>query len=133
MNYCADTWFLLMLFAKDPQAISLIKETKEGKATIIIPIIVFAETTKKLMQKGVSLLIIDEFFAAVEASEKIEFAFLDKAIAQEAARVSLSFQVPLIDSLVAATARLSGCQILLSADSDYASLVKRKYVKVQSW
>ncbi len=95
--------------------------------------IVYAEATKKLLQKGISHSIIEDFFEGVEASEKIEMVIIDKLIAQEAAKVSLTFHVPLIDSLVASTAKLTGCDALLSGDADYELLVKRKYLKVQSW
>lgn len=47
--------------------------------------------------------------------------------------ISIHSAVPLIDSLVAATAKLAGCHLLLAADSDYGLLEKKKYVKVQSW
>ena len=133
MKYCADTWFILQLFAKDSRSLALIKEARYGKAEIIIPVIVFAEATKKLLQRGIPFSFIDQFFTFVDASEKIEVSVLDKVIAQEAARISLSFQLPMIDSLVAATAKLSDCSILLTADSDYHLLIKRKYFKMQSW
>ena len=133
MRYCADTWFILAVFAKEAHAIALIEETKRGKTRIIIPVIVYAEATKKLMQKGIPLDIIEEFFEGVEASEKIELVLIDKLIAQEAAKVSLTFHVPLIDSLVASTTKLTGYDVLLSGDTDYENLVKRKYLKVFSW
>ncbi len=131
MKYCADTWFILQAFSKNPKAISIIEETKRGKTRIIIPIITFAETHKKLMQKGISKELIDTFFEGVEASEKVELILLDKAIAQEAARISHSYNLPLIDSLVASTAKLTGCDFLLSEDSDYAPL-RNRYVRIQS-
>ncbi len=133
MKYCADTWFILQAFAKNPKAISLLEETKIGKARIIIPIIVFTESHKKLMQRGIPQELIDDFFEGAETSQKIELVLIDKAIAKEAARISYSYSVPLIDSLVAATSKLTGCNILLAGDSDYDLLVKRKYVKMQSW
>jgi len=133
MKYCADTWFLLTAFGKEQKATTLVEETKKGKARIIIPVVVFAETIKKLMQRGASREIINMFFSGIESSEKIEIAIADKATAVEAAHISLAYNVPLIDSFVAATCRLTGCDVLLSADTDYKLLVKRKYLKVQSW
>ncbi len=133
MKYCADTWFMLELFGKNKSAISVFEETRLGKARIIIPMIVFAETTKKLLQKGVSQQLITDFFDNVEASQKVELVVIERAIANEAAHLSLSYNVPMIDSLVAATCRLTGCDILLAHDSDYQLLVKRRYVKLKSW
>lgn len=129
MRYCADTWFIIELFAKNPKAVQYIYEAKTGKTRILVPIIVFAEATKKLLQKGISQRLVDDFFSSVEASDKIELVLLDKAIAQEAARISLSFNVHLIDALVAATTKLTGCDALLSGDDDYTLLVKRNYLR----
>lgn len=133
MKYCADTWFLLATFAKDPKAIAIIEETKRGKTFLVIPMVVFAEATKKLLQKGIPMVVINQFFLGVEASEKVELIAPDKVIAREAARLSLTFNISLIDSFVAATAHLSYCNALLSADRDYTPLVKNRYIKVQSW
>jgi len=133
MRYCADTWFILQAFDKNSTAISLITETKTEKTEIIIPMIVFIESYKKLFQCGVARETIELFFAGVEASEKIKLVTLDKAIGKEAAHISLSFHIPLIDALVAATARLTGCEVLLAKDSDYNPLMKRKYIKIKSF
>ncbi len=133
MKYCADTWFMLEAFGKNPHALQLMQGTVTGKERVIIPIIVFVEATKKLLQRGISQNFIDEFFSTVEASEKVELFPLDKAIGQEAARISLSFHVPLIDSLVAATAKLTECDVLLGKDDDYQLLAKAKYLKIRNW
>lgn len=133
MKYCADTWFILSVFGNEPKAISIINETKFGKARIVIPVIAYAEAIKKLMQRGVSSQIIHGFFGTLEALQKIEIVDANKSIAEEAARVSLSYSVPLIDSFIAATYKLTGCEIFLSSDSDYSALIKRKYLKNQSW
>ncbi len=133
MKYCADTWFILKAFSDDPRAVGLIEDARRGKTRIVIPIIVLAETIKKLMQGGKSKLIIDQFFDGVIASEKISLVLVDREMAEEAARVSITYGLSLIDSFIAATANLTGCDILLSGDEDYDILVKRKYLKVQSW
>ncbi len=133
MKYCADTWFILEAFSKNPQAVALIQETRAGKTRIVISIMVYAEASKKLMQRGISQDVIEQFFDGVEASEHVELILVDKAIAREAARLSLSFHVPLIDSVVAATCTLTGCDLLLSGDGDYEPLTKRRYLKLRSW
>lgn len=133
MRYCADTWFILSLFNRDVKSIQIIKETKEGKVYLILPVIVLAESTKKMLQKGVPQQTIDLFWGGIEASEKAKLIPIDKAIAKEAAKISLTYSLPMIDSLVAATANLTGCDVLFSGDSDYQLLAKKKYLKVQSW
>ncbi len=133
MRYCSDTWFLLSLFARDKKSEAILENSKNGKDEIIIPIVVFAEATKKLLQQGISQQKVSSFFEMVESSENVRFLYLDKAIAGEAARLSLTYNVPLIDSFVAATCKISGCDVLLSADTDYRPLVKKSYLKVQFW
>lgn len=133
MRYCVDTWFILSLFNQDEKSEQILRETKEGKVRLIISVVVFAESTKKLLQKGISQSIIDSFWDGVESSEKMQLVMLDKSVAKEAAKVSLSYNVPLIDSLVAATCKIYGCNALLSGDGDYRVLVKNKYLKMISW
>ena len=133
MKYCSDTWFILELFEKDSKAISLLNEIRYGKSFLIIPITVFTESIKKLLQKGISQADVDEFFAAVESSNKIEFLFLDKIVAKTAAKISLTHNLSLMDSFVVASFKLSNCDFILASDSDYFPLVKNKYIKIYSW
>ena len=51
MRYCADTWFIIELFAKNPKALQYIHDAKIGKTRILVPIIVFAEATKKFSKE----------------------------------------------------------------------------------
>lgn len=111
----------------------ILQEAKEGKAQIVVPMVVFAESTKKLLQRGISQSTISLFWRGVEASEKVKLLIIDRTIASEAAKISLTFNVPMIDSFVAATCKLTNSHVLLAADSDYRLLVKNKYLKVQSW
>ncbi|MBI2136677.1 PIN domain-containing protein [Candidatus Woesearchaeota archaeon] len=133
MKYCADTWFILKLFKKDPKALAILNDAKDGKSRIIIPIMVYAEARKKLMQEGCSAAIIGQFFTGVEMSNKIGLMLIDKRIAEEASKISFSYSVPLIDSFVAATCKLTDCNILLADDCDYELLEKKRYLKVQRW
>ena len=133
MKYCADTWFILNLFEKDIKSINILQEIKYGKANLVIPIVVYAEAIKKLLQKGISKEYINQFFSGVESSNKIKFSLIEKTIAIEAAKISLSYNLPLIDSFIAATCKLMDCDALLSGDEHYKSLIKRKYIKVYSW
>ncbi|HLC74266.1 MAG TPA: PIN domain-containing protein [Candidatus Nanoarchaeia archaeon] len=133
MKYCADTWFLLKLFNKDTRAKDIINELRYGKARLTIPCSVIAETVRKLMQQGASEYIIKTFLGYIEPSEKIEIIELDQLLAVEAAKISLAYGLAMMDAFVAVTCATNGCDVLLSGDSDYAPLVKRKYLKIQAW
>lgn len=133
MRYCADTWFLLELAAKEPKAIRILQGVREGKDRLVIPLTVIAETSKKLLQHGISFRDVDTFFETLEFSDKVHILYPDRAVAREAARVSLSYAVPMFDAFVAASAQLAQCDTLLSHDSDFAPLVKRKYLKMHGW
>ncbi|HLD05269.1 MAG TPA: type II toxin-antitoxin system VapC family toxin [Candidatus Nanoarchaeia archaeon] len=133
MRFCTDTWFLMKIFANDQKARDLVRRADEGKDWILIPLIAFAEMTKKMMMEGISQLKINEFFNDIERVEKVKMIYPSKEIANEAAKVSLSYKLSLLDAFVAATAKNTGCDVLLSADSDYRLIMKQKYLKVQSW
>ncbi len=85
------------------------------------------------MQQGVSFQAIELFFQGIENTEEIVIVNLDKNIAQEAAKISLSNDLAMLDAFVAATAKTIGCEYILTKDSDYKHLIKRKYIKVKSW
>ncbi len=133
MLYCVDTWYFLGLFAHEPKAERILTGIKDGKDAMVIPLTVFAEATKKLLQQGARQDKVDEFFEIVESSEKIKIVIPDKIIAREAAHVSLTYGLSMLDAFVAATTKFSTADILLSGDADYAPLIKKKYLKVQSW
>jgi len=133
MKFCADTWYILKLFGRDEKALEIIKNVKFGKDELIIPIIVVSESFKKLFQQGISEYMIDSFFNALEASEKISIIPFDKEISKEAAKLSVSKNIPLTDSLIVATGKLSECDFILSNDSHFKVLQKTKYIKLKFW
>lgn len=133
MRYCADTWFILALFSNDATARSIISDAKTGRCELIIPVVVYTESIKKLMQRGIPTKKILDFFDMAESSRNISVVPIDRAIAREAATVSLTYAVPLIDAFVAATCRLLACHVLLTADRDYSLLAKHKYIKTRTW
>ena len=85
------------------------------------------------MQQGASQDIIKVFLEYIEPSEKIEIIEIDTLLAVEAAKISLTYGLAMMDAFVAVTCVINGCNVLLSGDSDYDSMVKRKYVKKMSW
>ena len=133
MRYCVDTGFILALFAQDEGAVRILDNAKHGKDWILIPLVVFAESVKKLSQFGTPQNKVYAFFDEVESSEKIHLVYPDKTIAAEAARVSLTYAVPLLDAFVAATAKIVNCDALLALDSDFDLLTKKRYIKIQAW
>ncbi len=133
MRYAADTWFLLFLWNKDETAQRIMSDVNGGKARLLIPYAAVAEATKKLMQRGNSAERIESFWSLLEASEKIRFISLEKSVALEGARVSMTYGIPTMDALIAASAKLSGCNMLISGDADMAKLARKKYLAVKSW
>ena len=124
---------MLSLFAKDPKARAILHDVKTGKSHLSIPIVVYAESVRKLLQRGVAKDPINEFFDGVESSIKVQISQLDKSIVYEGALLSVSYGLSLIDAFVAASAKLYKCDVLLAADTDYAVLVKKNYIKIQNW
>lgn len=104
----------------------------EGKDRLFIPTIVITEFLRKLMQRGRRAAEIEVFLGNLTASEKIRTILLDESIAMEAAKLSFSHNVPTVDSVVAATYKLSGCDRLLSDDNDLKKLHK-KYLHIECW
>lgn len=133
MKYCADTWFLIKLAEKDDKALDKKRSVIEGKDRIFIPTIVITEFFKKLMQKGKKEREMESFLRNLTASEKIKTVFLDETIAKESAKVSISYGIPTVDSIVAATYKISKSDKLLSDDEHLKKLEKKKYLKIEFW
>lgn len=133
MRYCADTWFLLELNKKNDRAFKIFRETIEGKNRIVIPTISIFELIRISIRTGESLARIDALLDELRVTQKVQAVVLDEAIAKEAAKVSVSYNVPSVDSIIAATARISDSDVLLSKDEDLTMLSKKKYIKIENW
>lgn len=132
MKYCADTWYMIKLATKDAKALEIKRNVLEGRDRLYLPTIVIMELFRKLMQKGKREAEMEGFLGNLTASEKMKTVFLDESIAKEAAKLSFSHNVPTVDSVVAATCKLSNCDKLLSDDADLKKLHK-KYLQIEFW
>lgn len=133
MRLCADTWFLLLLSEKEPKSLDLLRGVISGKDELVVPMIVVSETYRKLFERGASEKLIESIFGELEQMNKVQFVPIDKQIAIETSKVSFSFKVPLIDSIVASTSKLFKCHFLLGKDEDFRFLQKKGYVRLKYW
>lgn len=133
MKYCVDTWFLLELHNKNEKAMRIFRETVEGKNRIVIPTVSILELIRVAIRTGESLTRIDSMLSELKVTQKVQLIVLDEIVAKEAARISVSYNIPTVDSVVAATCKISGSDILLSKDDDLIELSKKKYMKIESW
>ena len=133
MQYCTVAWFLLKLLKGDTKALEILENVKNTKDRLMVPIVSYSEFIKKLWQGGINEKKIDEFLETVDSSKNIIISSPTREIAREAAKVSLSYSLSLLDAFIAATSKISKCDLLLTADSDFRPLIKNKYVKVKSW
>ena len=133
MKYCSDTWFILKFAEDDTKAAELIRSVRFEKDELIIPIIVVAESFRKLFEKGIPEHKIESMFNELQLIQKVNIVGLDREIAKESAKVSHANKVPLIDSIVVATGKLLKCHYILGKDDDLKRLQKRKYVNLKFW
>lgn len=133
MRYSADTGFLLALYGKDPKAGQVLRGLASGKDWHIISYICSAEFIKKLYQQGQPENKIKSFLERLKNMETCKFVGPEDHNAKEAANISFSYGITLVNAFVAATAIAVSCQILLSRDSDFQPLVNRKLLNVRSW
>lgn len=133
MKYCTDTWFLLELSRKNEKAVQILRETLEGKSRIIIPTVSILELIRSNIKTGENLAKTDAMLNELKASQKVQMISLDEAIAREAAKISVSYDVPAIDSVIAATYKLSECDKLLAKDEHLENLQKKKYLQIEAW
>ncbi|MBI5332135.1 MAG: PIN domain-containing protein [Candidatus Aenigmarchaeota archaeon] len=132
MKYTSDSWFFIKLVEKDPKAIALWEDIKYGKARLIVPSVVITEIVKKYLMRGLNKEL-DMFISGLNSSENIFVADLTREIAEEAGKLSYSFNIPTIDSIVVATAVSTGYTNIISDDSDYKIAEKQNKIKRIRW
>ncbi len=132
MKYCVDTWFLIQLSKKNKKAERVIKETVDGKTRLIIPSITFVELTRKMLKRG-KMKKIFEFIDNLEKNEKIQISQTTKELVLEAGKISYTFNIHTVDSIIAATAKEMECKAILSKDSDYTKFCKTNKIKLKNW
>ena len=133
MKYCVDTWFLIELSKDNQKAHRIIKEVTNGKDYLIIPSITFTELVRKLLHKGKKIDYILEIFKKLEKIKKVQISQTTKEIVLEAGKISFTFSIPTVDSIIASTAKMMDCDEILSKDSDYVDFCKRNKIKLMNW
>jgi len=129
MKYCLDTWFLVKLSEKDPKAIKILKGSKN---TFVIPSVVILEITKIGLQRGIKKKT-DSLISQLLVTKNIEIISCNTEIAKKAGEISGNYGIPTVDSIIAATTISTKCHKLLSEDSHFDKLHKKKLIKKQSW
>jgi len=133
MKYCADTWFLIQLSKRSEKAERIIKETTTGKDHLIIPSITFSELTRKFLKSGKKMDVVLSFVESLEKNPKIQISNTTKEIVLESGKLSYTFNMPTVDSIIASTAEMMNCNAILSKDSHYVDFCKRNNIKLMNW
>ncbi len=133
MRYCVDTWFLIQLTKKNEKAEKIMRETVTGKTYLIIPSVTFTELTRKLLQRGKKIKIVLDFIEKLEKNKKVQISQTTKEIVVEAGKISFSFNIPTVDSIIASTAKMMECNAILSKDSHYENFCKTSKIKLKNW
>ena len=132
MKYCADTWFIIELSKPELKAIKIIKNLGKHKNKIIIPTVVILELTRISIKSGKKQ-IMDELLKNLELNKNIDIVDCSLEISKKAGEISATYNIPTIDSIIAATAILNNCHKLISNDSHFVKLKKNKLIKMVSW
>jgi predicted nucleic acid-binding protein len=132
MKYTADTWFLIKLITGDEEAIKIKDEVIEGKSRLVIPTIVIAELVREMVRKG-NPSMVNSLMRSLLVSSKITIANLDQMIAMEAGKMGITFNIPLVDSTILATAIIFEHTSILTNDEHYKLAEKRDRIKRVFW
>ena len=69
----------------------------------------------------------------LETEIKIEIVHTTNDIVIEAGKISQTFGIPLIDSLIASTSIITNCDTIISKDRHFLTFCKRKGIKQLKW
>ena len=132
MKYCADTWFIIELSKSEPMALKIIKNLGKHKNKIINPSVVILELIKISIKSGKKQ-IMDELLKNFELNKNIDIVNCSLEISKKAGEISATYNIPTVDSIIAATAILNNCHRLISKDSHFVKLKKSRLIKLLSW
>jgi predicted nucleic acid-binding protein len=132
MKYCADTWFFIELSKQEPKALKIINTLKKSKNILIVPSVVILELTRRAIRTGTKKYV-DDLINTMKSVKNILIAECDVDIAEKAGEISAVFNIPSIDSIIAATSIINKCNKLISDDSHFNKLKKSKLIKLVSW
>lgn len=108
----------------DGEAIKIKDEVIEGKSRIVIPAIVVAELVREMVRKG-NPSAVNSLMGSLLTSSKITIANLDQTIAMEAGKMGITFDIPLVDSTILATAIIFEHTNILTNDEHYRLAEKK--------
>jgi predicted nucleic acid-binding protein len=117
MKFTADSWFFIQLNNRVEKAMKIWREVKEGKSKLVVPTVVLVEITKFL--KSNQSRDVNELISALNRSDKIIISELTPEIAILAGKFGNSYNIPVIDSIILATAVITEFNNLLSADNHF--------------
>jgi predicted nucleic acid-binding protein len=132
MKYCADTWFLIELGKSEPKATKIVKNLGKHKNSLIIPSVVILELTRFSIRNGKKP-ILDELIKSIQWHQSIDIVDCDLKISKEAGELSANYNIPSVDSIIAATAIIHNCHRLISEDNHFQKLVKNRLIKLIKW
>ena len=132
MKYCADTWFFIELGKKEKKALGIIRSLGKHKNKIIVPVVVILELRRISIRSGKKD-ISDDLIKYLKLNKNIEFINCDLEVSIKAGEISANYNVPAIDSIIAAAAIVHKCHRLISKDNHFEKLQKNKLIKLLSW
>lgn len=132
MKYCTDTWFFIEVSKEEPKALKILNNLEKDKNQLIVPSVTILELIRRSIRTGKKK-IMDELLKSLLTSRNIKIIECDVEIAIKAGEISAIFNIPTIDSIIAATSVIYKCHRLISNDSHFDILRKNKLIKLTSW
>jgi predicted nucleic acid-binding protein len=121
-----DSSAWLEYVAAGPNA-NFFAEAIERISELVVPTISLYEVFKRIVQQRSE----NEALQVVAAMQQGKIVELDSRIALSAARISIDNQLPLVDSVILATARVNNA-VLWTQDSHFEGMPNVKYKKPAS-
>lgn len=108
-----DTMHIEAIFSRDPRYLKLIDAIDDGKLTGMASVVTLTELIKNMGRKDEA-----RMETAVRELKSSEIILVDvrQEIAEEAGRLRLKYDIPTIDSVIAATSIIENIKHVLTSD-----------------
>ena len=127
MRYTADSWFFLQLIEGKQKAKDIWEEIMFGKSMLVVSSVTIAELTRRFLKCGYAKKI-DELLNIFESSSRVFVVDVNLDLARESGKISNAYNIPIIDSIVIATAIKTEHIDILTDDEHFDLPAKHKKI-----
>ena len=127
----ADTGYFISHVNNHPRALQLWQELEAGQHILIVSTLTINEVFVYSYKRGVPQDRVQRWLSLIQETSRIELTAVSVPIAVRSAPYRHSLGLSTVDSIILATFVETGCQIMVTADSDFQTAHQQRVITVE--